>query len=49
MQPLKDFVEIGVEGIGIFKIDVDFCTLPDACFYSQKWGHLVRDCEVLKK
>lgn len=48
-QPLKDFVEIGVEGIGIFKIDMDLWTISDACFYCRKRGHLMCDCDVLKK
>lgn len=33
MQPIKDFVIVEVQGIGDFKMNVDFCTLPNACFY----------------
>lgn len=38
-----------MEGIGDFQIDVAFCTLPDACFFYSLRGHLVRDCDKLKK
>lgn len=31
-EPLKDFVVVDVESIGIFKIDVDFCICQTRVF-----------------
>lgn len=49
MKPLKDYVSVRMEGVGNFKIEVDFRTLPDAYFYCHKHRHLIRDCDLLKQ
>lgn len=47
-QPLQDFVVANVPGIGIFKINVEYRTLSDACFSCRKRGHLIPDCATLR-
>lgn len=49
MKPLKYYILVRVEGIGDFKIEVNFCTLPDACFYCRKHGHLIQNYALLKQ
>lgn len=46
MQPLEDFMVANVLGIGTFRIDVEYQMLLDACFYYQKWGHMIHDFEA---
>lgn len=47
-EPLKEYVVANVPGIGTFRIDVAYRTLPDACYYCQKRGHLIQDCKALR-
>lgn len=48
-KPLRNYVEVGVEDIGNYKIDMKFQTLLDACFYCKEHDHLICDYMALKE
>lgn len=48
-EDLIDYIGVQIPGVGEFKVDVIYRTLPNACFTCKGWGHIAHHCPNKQK
>lgn len=48
-EDLIEYIDMSIRGVGTYRVDVIYRTLPDACFACKKRGHIARYCPAKSK